>query len=282
MNCSICKSDNYDIKEGFIVCLNCGTVNGNVMKETSECRQYNDDFGKVNSNTRCSFSNKPLGSEMETGNTLRGWKYNETSSTDRHLHSISEELNELSLEFFIKNKAFELYTMLYKKMVNTKNIKKCTLREGLKAACIYYTYRLENYPIEKKDITKICNTSNKIVTKGCNYFLDVMGKEYITLEQLTPLDFVTKYSNMFGIQDQIKEFIIGIIKLIMNEEEFIDTSPTSIVVVTIYYLILNYHLSINVKELIETCGVSSVVIKKNLEKINRYTTEIKQLYSNHF
>jgi transcription initiation factor TFIIIB Brf1 subunit/transcription initiation factor TFIIB len=265
-NCVNCNSVLYsdNIKEGFIVCFDCGMTNGNEISNKSEWRLFNSDGVKGLNNIRCEFSNKPLGSELETSQS--SWKFEKTS-IERHLYTIKEEFSTFSISTQVKSVAFELYTTLYKKMVHEKTIKRCTLRKGLEAACIYYSFRTLNIPMEKKEVAKICNTTMKIVTKGCNYFLDVMGDSFIKMESYKASDFVEKFCNKLQIHRDIQCVIKEMVTVSENDTQFIDNTPTSIVVFCIMYLVLEHNLDLFPHVIFKTCGVSKNIVEKNIHKL---------------
>jgi transcription initiation factor TFIIIB Brf1 subunit/transcription initiation factor TFIIB len=280
-NCTECKSDisDYNVKEGFIVCFECGTTQENVISESSEWRQFSDNY---NTNSiRCSYSKNAIGSELSGNgsNFLHHW--NNVSSKQRHLDEIFKELNSLCLPKHIINQSFHLYTKLYSIMLKNNSTKRCTLRQGLKAACVYYTYKQLCIPIEKKNIATLCSTTNKIVTKGCNYFLDVMGNDFIKLDTYTALDFLPKYCVLLNINDRIQDFITKVVIYIKNNDPtFNESTPTSIVCTCIYYIITLLSLDICLDDIHDICGVSMNIIKKHIPQIQKHSEFILNLYKN--
>ena len=277
---SIIQEDN--IKDGFVVCFDCGTTFENDISTVSEWRQYTE-----NSNIqsiRCSFSTHSIGSDLSNSKKLQFHQWNYISSKQRHLNEIYEELKMLDLPAELLQHAFNLYTQLYNKMLENNSTKRCSLRQGLKAACIYFSYKQLHIPIEKKNIAILCSTTNKIVTKGCNYFLNIMGQKFIDLDTFTAFDFIPKYCSLLNIDNNVQDFITQILTFIQNNEKtFDDLQPTSIVcacIFYIYYIVVLFSIdNTKIDNVNNICGISLNIIKKNINVIEKYKDYIIDLYN---
>ena len=266
---SLCKNcettvGEDNIKDGFIICFECGyALHSNGL---DVCISDKSDW-----NTNYNYS-KITDVSFDYNNNI-------ISSKDRHLNTILKELESLNVPNHVKQNSFHLYKRVYDIMSNSNTIKRCTLRQGLKAACIYYTFKQLKNPIEKKEVAKICATTNKTVTKGCNYFLDVMGDDFIKMENYNTLDFIPKYCNLLNASSELQNIIKQVIIYIQSQDPtFIELSPPSVVCTCIYYIKNLLSLDLDISHIHEISGISVNRIKKNIPKIKVHENYILKLF----
>lgn len=278
-NCINCNETIHDTqenyKDGFLVCFECGTTQDTILI-SSNVHWKND-----GSNIQSIFTKNQVGCDLNSGNSSKKWSFhqwNNVSSKQRHLYNIKKEMQEYNVPKPVLDDAYNLYTRLYMNMTEYHGTKRCTLRKGLQAACIYYSFRQSNTPIEKKDIASMCYITNKMVTKGCNHFLNVMGDEFIKLETYKAVDFLPKYCNLFKLDETIKLLVEKLLVYIQeNDTTLNETTPTNIICSCIYYIIKTLDLDIQQKDFYKVTGISPIVIKRIVPQIEKHDDYIKSL-----
>jgi len=272
-----------NVRDGFIVCLECGTTcKDNFISQYSEWRQYSDNSGSGGNSgnkVRCTYTGTTkIGTSITSSNfqsqqNLHQW-VNQTSS-QKHLSSIFKEIENLPLTTEILHYSFNLYEQVYTNINSFTNTKRCNLKKGLIAACVYYSFLKLKIPIEKNEIAQICNLSNKIMSKGCNYFLDVVGLEYINLDPFNVTDFIPKYATLFDMSDKIQNILYEMIDcLLKNDEIFLDLSPSIIICICLYYIFINSTDGItenyDINNISQKTSISLNILKKNFQHLEKH------------
>ena len=175
--------------------------------------------------------------------------------------------NNIPLKIIEESKA--LYSIISKTKISRGNN-----RDGIIAASLYFSCKLNGVPRSSKEISKIFNIKTTVVTKGCKKFQEIlhMNKDYktriINSESLHASDLIDRLCNKLNIDNNyIKE-----VKEICNTatEMSSENTPTSISGAAIYYVIDKHNLNIQKKEVSEACGISDVTINKCFKKITDY------------
>lgn len=128
-----CTNSNLQIVEGFVVCVSCGATKENVLQNFQQ---------------QCFLINQHV----------------------PHRHHLSVMFKEFEM-YRVESRqvtvdAFNLYNKVYN---STRCVKRGNVREGVKAACLYYTLRLGKNPLKLEHVAEICNVSKKSLVKGYNY-----------------------------------------------------------------------------------------------------------------
>ena len=277
----------YDVvNEGYIVCISCGSVQEKCMDTSAEWRCFQTQNGRDTSGIRCGDSASILlpGTQLNVyvsgdKKLQRVQQWNNLTSKERTIHQIQKDFDAIGdaygLTKAIVNTATEYYNKLYMEMEKRNfGIKRCNVRQGLKAACLYYACRKMNIPREKKEIAEMLGNSTKIVTKGCNQFLDIMGDEFILIEPFKPKDFVIRFSQIMNIPFKFQIKLEKVVDFVSIIEIFSDSNPISITSTCLYFLSLYYELGISKYEIHEKCGTSQVIVTRTYNKMLQYEKQI--------
>ena len=280
--CDYCKTpilENY-VSDGYIICTTCGVVNDTFIDSTAEWRCFNTVNGRDTSNIRCGGVANTLlpGTQL---NTLIGGsdkrlqrihQWTNLSSRERTLHQVHKEFEHIgfmnSIPKTIISTAIELYTQLYTVMENKNcGIKRCNIRHGLKAACLYFACKQLNTPRERKEIANLIGSTTKVVTKGCNLFQDIMGKDFIQIEPFKPEDFVSRFAQSLNVPFNHIDTLVNIVKFVSSFDILSDNTPTSITCACILFLSNECDLNITKEEIHDKCGNSQIIIVKTFNKL---------------
>lgn len=283
--------DESNISDGYLVCGECGVVNDIHIDSNAEWRCFSNAAGaKDTSGVRCGETASSLlpGTQLNTfiggkdKRLQRVHQWNNLTPKERNLHQIYKEFDQIgqthNLSKNVISAATELYNKLYTEMENKNyGVKRCNVRQGLKAACLYFACKQMDTPRERKEIADIVGNTTKIVTKGCNSFLDIMGGDFIQMEPFKPEDFVTRFSLAIGLPYSYQLKLQKIVKFVADLDSLIDNTPTSVTSACIYFLSVTYDLGITKEDIHQKCGSSQIIITKTYNKILPHKDDIISL-----
>jgi|SRR6478609_2392747 len=291
--CSECGAvlDESNISDGFLVCGECGLVNDIHIDSNAEWRCFSNASGaKDTSGVRCGETASSLlpGTQLNTfiggkdKRLQRVHQWNNLTPKERNLHQIYKEFEQIgqthTLSKNVISAATELYNRLYTEMENKNyGVKRCNVRQGLKAACLYFACKQMDTPRERKEIAEMVGNTTKIVTKGCNSFLDIMGGEFLHMEPFKPEDFVTRFSLSIGLPYPYQLKLQKIVHFVAELDSLADNTPTSVTAACIYFLSAHFDLGITKEDIHQKCGSSVVIITKTYSKIIPHTDNIMSL-----
>lgn len=291
--CISCGEEVVDqhVSDGFLVCTNCGVVQDSFIDSSAEWRCFsNASGGKDVSGVRCGdVANSLLpGTQLNTyiggkdKRLQRVHQWTNLSSKERNLHQIYKEFEQIgmtnNLSKLIVSSAADLYSKLYTEMENKNcGVKRCNVRQGLKAACLYFACKQLSVPRERKEIADMLGNTTKIVTKGCNSFLDIMGGDYVKMDPFKPEDFVARFSQMLSIPYQYQHKLEAVVEYVASLDILADNTPTSVTSACIYFISIEYELGLTKDEIHEKCGSSQIIITKTYNKILPFREDILKI-----
>lgn len=275
------------INDGFLVCTGCGTVQNVFIDSSAEWRCFNTDNGKDLSGVRCGdIANTLLpGTQLNTfiggkdKRLQRVHQWNNLSAKERNLHQIFKEFEHIgnihNLPKGIIAFAADLYRRLYIEMENKNcGVKRCNVRQGLKSACLYFACKQMNIPRERKEIAEMLGSTIKVVTKGCNSFLDIMGGDFVKMDPFKPEDFVARFCQLLDIPYYYQSKLETIVKYVAKLDILSDNTPTSVASACVYFLSIEFSLAITKDDIHEKCGSSQIIITKTYNKIQVFREKI--------
>lgn len=285
--CTVCGAtfDDQQISDGFLVCRECGLVQNVCIDSNAEWRCFStSNGGKDVSGVRCGDIASTLlpGTQLNTfiggkdKRLQRVHQWNNLTPKERNLHQIYKEFEQIGqthdLARNVISAATDLYNKLYTEMENKNcGVKRCNVRQGLKAACLYFACKQMDTPRERKEIAAMVGNTTKIVTKGCNSFLDIMGEEFRHLEPFKPEDFVSRFSLLIGLSYPYQLKLLKLVRHVSTLEPLSDNTPTSVTSACIYFLSCHFDLSITKEDIHRKCGSSQIIINKTYNKILPFT-----------
>jgi len=193
MTICLCQ-DLCDADDGFIVCTSCGVVQSEVIDTGAEWRYTNKD-GSQNTKSIRGGHARPTTYKGTDKRTIQVHQWNATTVKERWAMQISIEFDKLAQDTGLSPNVTNVAALHFKSL---NKIKRCSNRDGLKAACVYYACRDLNVPREKSEISKVLSLDRTVVNKGVTFFLDVMP-EYRKLPPLVPEDFIARFCEMLQV-----------------------------------------------------------------------------------
>ena len=154
-------------------------------------------------------------------------------------------------------------------------VKRCNVRQGLKAACLYFAAKDLRMPRGKKEIAQLLGCETKVVGKGCNSFQDIMGGQYVSIEPDKPSDFLERFCQMLEVPYKFEVKMRNIVDFAERLDILNDCTPTSITSACIFYMSKEYNLGITKEDIKAKCGTSPVITIKTYKCLMEYQTEIE-------
>ena len=280
--CTSCGADLMVMEDGFPTCLNksCGLIYTDTLDYSPEWRYFGAEDKNANDPTRCGNPINPL-LEMSS----YGCKVLHTPKSSKEMMKIGKWIawqsmphKEKSLydEFqFITimaqnagiNKIFINDAMAIHKDISEQKIFRGINRDGIKAASIYISCRLNGCPRTSHEIAEIFHIDKASATAGCSMAVNILnnierGVEHTDLCLTKPSDFVDRYCSKLGMPNElvmVAKFVTGKVEKGLVK---CNNTPHSIAAGIIYFVAQNCNFPATKTDIRRVCGVSEVTINK--------------------
>lgn len=285
--CTGCGNELHEeAHNGYRICESCGTVIENVIDTGAEWRCFNTVNGRDQSMVRCSETRNPLMPDSYQLNTFissgdkrlqRVHQWNNMTTRERMLQQIYKEFEDLTQEHDLPHVVYktmcEYYYGVYTAMDERNyGVKRCNIRQGLKAACLFYSCKHHKIPREVKEIARMLDLPRKTITRGCNLFAEIMGDDFLRLPPFKPTDFVERYCATLGVSFQLTKKAQQILEIVETRRLFHESTPPSVAAAAIYRVLQQSNDSSDTKVTFEVmqkkCDVSKTVLTKIVGKMN--------------
>jgi transcription initiation factor TFIIIB Brf1 subunit/transcription initiation factor TFIIB len=292
--CISCGSALMVMEDGFPTCLNksCGMVYTDTLDYSPEWRYFGADDKNANDPTRCGNPINPL-LEMSS----YGCKVLHTPKSSKEMMKIGKWIawqsmphKEKSLydEFqFITimaqnagiNKIFINDAMAIHKDISEQKIFRGINRDGIKAASIYISCRLNGCPRTSHEIADIFNIDKASATAGCSMAVNILnnierGVEHTDLCLTKPSDFVDRYCSKLGIPQELSMVAKFVTDKVENGAVKCNNTPHSIAAGVIYFVAQNCNQPVSKTDVRRVCGVSEVTINKCYMKMQENVDQL--------
>ena len=242
--------------EGFLVCTNCGVVSNTVLDTTPEWRYTNKDGSK---NTKA-IRGGPSSATVYVGTDKRTSQvhlWNSTTTKERWELQVKMEFERLDQETNLGKNITSTACDLFRE---TQKVKRCSNRDGIKAACVYFACRDLQVPREKDEIMILFKSSRSVVNKGVSAFLDLVPR-YRTLPPLLPLDFVDRFCELINFHHT--DDVVILINKLSKETNALNEFPPTWITAGAIKVVSSFHKKALSKETISVkFRVSNAAIGK--------------------
>ena len=224
--CDSCQSTLFVTDEGYFACTNkkCGIIYTDLIDTNAEWRFYGGDDNQSSDPTRCGMPINPLLKESSFGckvlcNGTSSYemkkirKYTEWQSMPYKEKSQYDEFQRITImgqnagiSKMIIGDALEYY----KKISEHKTFRGLN-RDGIIAASIYISCRVNDAPRTPKEIAMIFLLDNTSATKGCKNALTIVNElesemhndDKTSLANLRPEVFIERYCSKLNINTEL-------------------------------------------------------------------------------
>jgi len=292
--CNKCNSYNIIINDGLMVCEDCGIIINKIINYNEDARYYGIDDAKYNNDpTRVGIPINPYAPNSSLGTIILGYG-NQSFRTLHKWYSTNYKERSLLKAFdnmidYLILKGIKLPTniidkaKLFYKITSSHSIKRGASRKALMAVSIYYSCKVNNYPITKKELADIFDIKKCKITTCCKDFHDIIfneNKNYLDKIDIFSVEKLFVFYNDKLNLDYKYLIIAFVISKFADEIGIIsDNTPSSIVVGCIYFVLNYYKKSISKKVLSEKCNISEVTISKTYMKLKTNIDYIKPIFN---
>lgn len=197
--CGVCgeDSDSFEVRDGFVVCIECGTVQKEYVSEEPEWGNYKDDSGASEPSKARAYSAKDVlnpfsrdcGTRMGTGFKIEYFRDGKKRSVD--MSKIHDQMNYTykqrsydTVKNFLENMLADKFheciihtaQVLWGEIAQTGKIYRDGVRKGLIACCVYYScmhHKNSHSPLEICKILDLPDT--KEFLKGDKIFVEIFS-----------------------------------------------------------------------------------------------------------
>ena len=296
--CSSCKTHLFIGDDGFLCCPNkkCGIIYKDNLDQSAEWRFYGADDNQGSDPTRCGMPINPLLQESSYS-----CKVLCPTRTSYEMHKIKRYTDWQSMPYKEKSQydEFQLITVIsqnagiprmiiddamrfHKKISEAKTFRGLN-RDGIIAASIYISCRVNNYPRTAKEIADIFNLDNTSATKGCKNALSIINdiehennqnEGIIKLNKTTPLSFIERYCSKLNINNELTSLCKFIAHKIEKNNLIPENTPHSIAGGIIYFVSQICNLNIPKSTINNISKISEVTINKCYKKLEQHKSEL--------
>jgi transcription initiation factor TFIIB len=296
-HCNKCKYVLDVSEDNFLTCsnVNCGIIYKDVIDHSAEWRFYTGENGNNQDNSRCGMPINTLLSESSFGCKIL---YN-CKSTTYEMSKIRKYTEWQAMPYKEKSQYDEFQTITimaqnagiskiiiddakkYHKKISDYNLKfRGNKRDGIIAASIYISCRINNCPRRAKEISDMFNLDITSATIGCTNAISIIKdieknhtiEDKTTFCQLNPESFIDRYCSKLNINDELTKLCKFIAFKIKQQQIMLENTPHSITSSILCFISYYCKLSITKKDIKNVTEISEVTINKCFKKIDSIRT----------
>ena len=295
--CFKCNSILIIMEDGFPTCTNtdCAIIYSDTLDYSPEWRFYGAEDKNTNDPTRCGNPINPLlpessygckvlchqkaSHEMKKISKWTDWQcmpHKEKALYDEFQFITTMAQNSGISKIFIDD------AMSIHKDISEQKMFRGMNRDGVKAASIYISCRLNGCPRTAHEISEIFKLDKTSATNGCSMAVNIIQNierntepsQKMNLCTTTPLLFIERFCSKLKMQPELIKLSIFIAKKIEEHSSITDNIPPAIAAGIIYFVSYNCNLSITKLEIRKITGICDVTINKCFQKMEKIKTEL--------
>ena len=296
--CSACKTPLFVGDEGFLSCPNtkCGIIYKDNLDLGAEWRFYGADDNQSNDPTRCGMPINPLLKESSYSCkvlcpgklTHENWKLKRYTAWQSMPYKEKSQYDEFQLITIISQNAGISKMIIdeatrFHKIISESQTFRGLNRDGIIAASIYISCRVNDFPRTAKEIADIFHLDNTSATRGCKNALSIINDiehenaqsdGIIKLSKTTPLSFIERYCSKLNINNELTMLCKFLAKKIDKLNLIPENTPHSIAGGIIYFVSQICNLNIPKSTINNISKISEVTINKCYKKLEKHKTEL--------
>ena len=296
--CDRCEYNLAFSDEGFLTCTNtkCGIIYKDIIDNSAEWRYYGADDNNGDDPTRCGMPINPLLKESSFGcKVLCGGattyemrkirRYTEWQSMPYKEKSQYDEFQRITImaqNAGLPKMIIDDAIRYHKKISEFDLTFRGDNRDGILAASIYISSRINNYPRTAKEIANIFHLDVTSATRGCKNALliinnlekDFSNNEKTLFCQAKPESFIERYCSKLNINTELTKLCQFVSMKIHSQGLMPENTPNSTAAGVVYYITQICNLNITRRDVKNISNTSEVTINKCFKKIEKMTTKL--------
>jgi transcription initiation factor TFIIB len=289
--CNICNSPLMIMEDGFPTCTGpgCGVIYKDTLDYSPEWRFYGSEDKNAKDPTRCGNPINPLLVESSFGckvicNSKSSYemkkirKWTEWQSMPHREKSLYEEFQFITI--MAQNagipRIFIDHAMINYKDISEQKMFRGMNRDGIKAASIYISCRLNGCPRTAHEIAEIFKLDKTSATNGCSMAVNILHNIERSVEPSNqtelcatlPSSFIERYCSKLNINGELTMLCKFVALKIEKNDIITDNIPHAISAGIIYLISQSCNLNISKNDIKIVSGVSEVTINKCFKKLD--------------
>jgi transcription initiation factor TFIIB len=155
-------------------------------------------------------------------------------------------------------------------------------RDGIKAASIYISCRLNGCPRTSHEIAEIFHLDKTSATNGCSMAVNILNNiernaepnSHTDLCSTTPSAFIERYCSKLNIPSELIMVAKFVSKKLETGSVINDNTPHSVAAGIIYFVAQNCNQPVSKTDVRRVCGVSEVTINKCYAKMQENVDQL--------
>ena len=296
--CDYCQFGLIFSEEGFLTCTNtkCGIVYKDIVDQSAEWKYYGADDNQSSDPTRCGMPTNPLLEESSFGckvlcigsmsyemrkiRRYTEWQsmpYKEKSQYDE-FQTITTMAQNSGIPKMIIDDAIRYHKKISEFEISFRGDN----RDGILAASIYISCRINKYPRTAKEISHIFNLDVTSATKGCKNALSIINiiekdldnKEKTNFGTTTPQAFIERFCSKLNINIELTKLCNFISIKVEKMNIMPENTPHSIAAGVIYFISQICKLNVSKKDIKNVSEISEVTINKVFKKMELIKSDL--------
>jgi transcription initiation factor TFIIB len=297
-NCERCQYNLAYSDEGFLTCTNnrCGIIYKDMLDQSPEWRYYGADDNQNSDPTRCGMPINPLLEESSYGCKVlcigkssyemrKIRRYTEWQSMPYKEKSQYDEFQRITVmaqNAGIPKLIIDSAIRYHKKICEYEQTFRGDNKDGLIAASIYISCRINNYPRTAKELAVIFHLDVTSATHGCkNAQLiinelekDVDNEDKTNFCKTKPEAFIERYCSRLNINNELTNLCKFISIKIEKNDLMPENTPHSIAAGIIYFISQICKLNISKRDVKSISEISEVTINKCYKKLEKLMDQL--------
>jgi len=289
--CDRCESILAFSDEGFLTCTNtkCGIIYKDLVDQSAEWRYYGADDNQHSDPTRCGMPINPLLEESSYGCKVlcigpmsyemrKIRRYTEWQSMPYKEKSQYDEFQIITImaqNAGVPKMIIDDAIRYHKKISEYELTFRGDNRDGILAASIYISCRINNYPRTAKEIANIFHLDVTNATKGCKNALsiinniekDMINGDKTNFGKTKPEDFIERFCSKLNINNELTKLCQFISMKIEKGNFMPENTPHSIAAGVVYFISQMCNLNVSKKDVKNISEISEVTINKCYKKL---------------
>jgi transcription initiation factor TFIIB len=297
-NCEMCQSSLAYSDEGFLTCTNnrCGIIYKDLLDHSPEWRYYGADDNQHSDPTRCGMPINPLLEESSFGcKILCGGsssyemrkirRYTEWQSMPHREKTLYDDFQRITIHAQnagISKKIIDDAIKYHKKISEYDQSFRGDNHEGLIAASVHVSFRINGYPRTAREIATVFNLDPEDATHGCKRAQTIINelesdmyiKDKTLYCETKPEDFIERYCSKLNINKELTSLCKFIAITIDKKNLMLDNAPHSIAAGVVYFIAQFCRLNISKHDVRNVSEISEVTINKCYKKLEKMTDQL--------